>query len=312
MRGSGLWWLAVVSLGACDSTTDPAAGSPRGASDADSARDASPVDRDAGERDGGRADAGSHDGRGRDAGEVQAIAYAIRTVIDVTWQDELQPPAYDSGTGTIVLLQRLTTASACDDGELDADELEPCVMELPAYTSTAYCAAYQLEMAERSTLRLDGETDVELFLGNVGMTYRETGCGFGLDRPLVFHGLPAVSPTNILCDPSAEPARGGCPEAGALVVAIDAAVSVAPEQRLCGGADAPVGDAIEVTALALRLESCVLRDGTPCSDRNRDYAAAFLPAYTVTDVRSELVPLGESAAQDCAGVRRAVVSGLSP
>ena len=235
MRAFVGFLLAAAGLCACDARSDASDTVARDAADADDASQEGAVVDDA-------STAGDGDGdEGDDGGEATVPVYALKTVIDVTWGHDAQLPVYDPGAGAITLFHRLSTDSACEDGEIEALELVPCGIEFPEYTSILACAAYQLELAEGGALALDGETSVPLELGKLGVTYREAACGvgFGPESALVFRGLLATQTSTTDCDPTIDDASlGGCAQARSLTALIDAQLSLGSGLGLCEGTDA--------------------------------------------------------------------------
>lgn len=309
MRGFVGFLLAAAGLCACDARSDASDTVARDAADADDASQEGPVVDDA-------STAGDGDGdEGDDGGEATAPVYALKTVIDVTWGHDAQLPVYDPGAGAITLFHRLSTDSACEDGEIEALELVPCGIEFPEYTSILACAAYQLEVAEGGALALDGETSVPLELGKLGVTYREAACGvgFGPESALVFRGLLATQTSTTDCDPTIDDASlGGCAQARSLTALIDAQLSLGSGLGLCEGTDAAMSGELEVKAFAVTMEACALRDGSACTEDEREYAASFLPEYAVTGTRTTIVRLDAEASRgDCADVRSAAETSSS-
>jgi hypothetical protein len=299
--------LAVAGLWACDARSGATDTAARDAADADDAsQEGSTLDDASAAGDGD----GDKDSGGDDGGKAAAPVYALKTVVDVTWGYDAQLPVYDPGSGAITLFHRLSTDSACEDGEIEALDLVPCGIEFPEYTSILACAAYQLEIAEGGALALDGETSVSLELSKLGVTYREAACGLGVGpaSALVFRGLLATQTSTTDCDPTIDDASlGGCAQARSLTALIDAQLTLGSELGLCEGTDAAVSATLEVTAFAVTMEACALRDGSACTEYERDYAASFLPEYAVTGTRTTIVRLDAEASRgDCAGVRSAV------
>jgi hypothetical protein len=171
-------WLGVaIVLGlGCASTTDPgdAPDMSDGSTEEDSSMDtdaASPNDaaaltdaagpdaasEDAGDGavDGGEPDAGpmcsaaSDDIRtGAACPDVANGVYGIKTVLDVWWQDDVDPPLVDAGRGRVTVLQKATLSDVCDDGSIGHAELQLCGLIQPPTVSWVMCQARQLEIPD--------------------------------------------------------------------------------------------------------------------------------------------------------------------
>jgi len=78
---------------------------------------------------------------------VAGGVYAIKTVLDVWWQDDVQPPIVDSGRGFVTVIQKLTLSGSCD-GSIGRAELQVCGLTLPPTMSWVMCDARQLEVPD--------------------------------------------------------------------------------------------------------------------------------------------------------------------
>jgi hypothetical protein len=77
--------------------------------------------------------------------DVASGVYAIKTVIDVWWHDDAEPPIIDPGRGSITLIQKATLTGVCEDGSIGQAELQHCGLTLPPMVSWPTCSAFQLE-----------------------------------------------------------------------------------------------------------------------------------------------------------------------
>jgi hypothetical protein len=77
--------------------------------------------------------------------DVASGVYAIKTVIDVWWYDDAEPPIIDPGRGFITLIQKATLTGVCEDGSIRRAELQHCGLTLPPTVSWPTCSAFQLE-----------------------------------------------------------------------------------------------------------------------------------------------------------------------
>lgn len=303
--------LAVVSFAfswSCESSSSKSADAGADASDVDSATEEH--DRDAGEGDAGSGDAGAGDAgagdAGIDGGESRRDVYAVKTVIDVWWQDDVNPPMIDSGRGLITLFHKVNLAQACDDGEIRQVELEPCGIELPPLVSWVGCLAHQLAVpasfwsssatrawSPAGVLEHDGDASVPIELGKLGTTHRATGCGIGTS-PVLFQGFPPFSTATAICDFTA-----GCPVAVELVARTQ--VSLGSWLDGCSTDEASGMAELAASSVGLSIEACVLSDGTACSAEEREYVDAQMPAYRILD-QGSAPPLDALASPcDCPG-----------
>jgi hypothetical protein len=74
--------------------------------------------------------------------------FAIKSVIDVYWQDDVDPPLIAAARSHITVFQKATVSDACADGELQNVEVAVCGLTLPPYVSYANCNAYRLGVAD--------------------------------------------------------------------------------------------------------------------------------------------------------------------
>jgi len=70
--------------------------------------------------------------------------FAIKTVIDVWWQDDVDPPLVDPGRGYITVYLKGTLTEVCSDGSSGCGEMMGCGVELPAFASWVNCNAYDI------------------------------------------------------------------------------------------------------------------------------------------------------------------------
>jgi hypothetical protein len=75
--------------------------------------------------------------------------FAIKTVLDVWWQDDVHPGFVDAGRGYVTVFQKATVADACDDGTMEGVQLQACGLTLPTLSSWVYCKAYQMAVPDR-------------------------------------------------------------------------------------------------------------------------------------------------------------------
>ena len=80
--------------------------------------------------------------------ENRTGVFAIKTVIDVWWQDDITPPLIDSGRGPITVYLRGELTGVCEDGSGGIGTIKGCGTELPAFRSDANCEAYQIEIPD--------------------------------------------------------------------------------------------------------------------------------------------------------------------
>jgi hypothetical protein len=283
----GLVLCAALSFG-CGATA-------RSSSDAevDAATDAGGTP-DAATHDAATHDAATHDAAvvdASDSGEGAPLVYAVKTVVDVWWASELDPPMIDPGRGFITLFHRLRVDDACFDGIVAQAELEPCGVTFPPYTSWAHCAAYQLEAPASvwsppppvwnadDVLEYDDRPSVPLELGNIDQTYRPDGCGINGESPVKFWGLPTSSNVTALCEPTSGGA-GGCPVAVDLVANVEALLGQWSD--VCTSDESRISTGLAVNGFALGLDGCDLMDGVPCSAEQLEFVEdTTLPTYSV-------------------------------
>jgi len=72
--------------------------------------------------------------------------FAIKTVVDVWWQDDITPPLVDSGRGPITIYLRGEISDVCEDGSGGIGTIKGCGTELPAFRSDVNCEAFQIEI----------------------------------------------------------------------------------------------------------------------------------------------------------------------
>jgi hypothetical protein len=77
-------------------------------------------------------------------GNVASGEFAIKTVIDVWWEDDVMPPLVDPGRGFITVYLKGTLTDICSDGSDGCGEMMGCGVILPAFASWANCNAYQI------------------------------------------------------------------------------------------------------------------------------------------------------------------------
>jgi hypothetical protein len=70
--------------------------------------------------------------------------FAIKTEIDVWWQDDAEIPLVDPGRGKIVIYLRGVLTDVCPDGSGGKGEMTACGTELPPFVSYVNCDAYQI------------------------------------------------------------------------------------------------------------------------------------------------------------------------
>lgn len=269
--------LSMALWSACDSSTDEA--EPL----SDAGRDAGP-DADV--------DSGGDEPRG---------VYAIKTVIDVAWDAEVDPPTIDPSAGVITLFHKVDVGDACDDGTLAAVEMTLCGITFPIFESGADCSAYQLEAREVSAW-----PSVEVELGNLGDIHRESACGVDTESPIEFRGLPTSSNAGALCDPSGA-GSDGCPRAVGLSTRIQAPLSLDASLDVCTRREARTTEAVVVEALTVDIEACVDQRGMACSDNQVAYVDMVVPGLTVTGSRSAIAWLPDETGEiRCDAVRNAV------
>jgi hypothetical protein len=85
---------------------------------------------------------------GAECPDVASGVYAIKTVLDVWWRDDIEPSILDPGRGYITMIQKATLSNACEDGNIGQVELQACGLALPPFSSWLDCGAYQLEAPE--------------------------------------------------------------------------------------------------------------------------------------------------------------------
>ena len=81
-------------------------------------------------------------------GSCKAMAegvYAIKTTIDVWWQDDANPPLVDPGRGNIEVWLKGELTDVCDDGSGGVGVMQGCGTTLPVFKSDANCDAFQIE-----------------------------------------------------------------------------------------------------------------------------------------------------------------------
>jgi hypothetical protein len=71
--------------------------------------------------------------------------YAVKSQVDVWWQDDAMPPLVDSGRSKITVYLKVDISDVCDDGSSSKAVIKPCGTELPAFSSDATCDAFQIE-----------------------------------------------------------------------------------------------------------------------------------------------------------------------
>jgi hypothetical protein len=273
---------------------------------------------DAATHDAATHDAATHDAATHDAAVLDAsdsseggpLVYAIKTVVDVWWASELDPPTIDPGRGFITLFHKLRVDDACFDGIVAQTELEPCGATFPPYTSWVHCAAYQLEAPASlwsspppvwnadDVLEHDDRPSVPLELGNIDQTYRQDGCGINGESPVKFWGLPTGSNLTALCEPTSARADG-C----AVAVGLDASVEVWLGQwsDVCTSDESRISTGLGVNRFAFGLEGCDLMDGASCSAEQLEFVeGSTLPTYSVLTASAK-PPLSAFASPcDCA------------
>jgi hypothetical protein len=70
--------------------------------------------------------------------------FAIKTVIDVWWQDDIDPPLVDPGRGPLTVYLKGTLSDVCSDGSSGCGEMMGCGTILPTFVSWVNCTAYQI------------------------------------------------------------------------------------------------------------------------------------------------------------------------
>ncbi len=74
--------------------------------------------------------------------------FAIKVVVDVWWQDDIEPPLVDSGRGPITVYLRGDLKDVCPDGSNGVGTIKGCGTELPAFRSDVNCEAFQIEIPD--------------------------------------------------------------------------------------------------------------------------------------------------------------------
>jgi hypothetical protein len=74
--------------------------------------------------------------------------YAIKTEIDVWWQDDITPPIVDPGRGKITVYLMGDLTEVCDDGSNGRGVIRGCGTELPPFVSYAACDAFQISFPD--------------------------------------------------------------------------------------------------------------------------------------------------------------------
>ena len=77
--------------------------------------------------------------------------YAVRTVYDVWWRDEVDPdyPLVDPGRGELTVYTLAQHSGDCVDGTTREALVRICGLEVPTFVSYAGCRAFQLEFPDR-------------------------------------------------------------------------------------------------------------------------------------------------------------------
>jgi hypothetical protein len=74
--------------------------------------------------------------------------FAIKTEVDVWWQDDAVPPLVDPGRGKITIYLKAKLTGVCKDGSSGTTEITVCGTELPPFVSFVNCDAYQIEFPD--------------------------------------------------------------------------------------------------------------------------------------------------------------------
>lgn len=74
--------------------------------------------------------------------------FAIKTVIDVWWQDDVDPPLVDPGRDFITVYLKGTLTDVCSDGSDGCGEMMGCGTILPPFASWANCNAYAITIPD--------------------------------------------------------------------------------------------------------------------------------------------------------------------
>jgi len=81
---------------------------------------------------------------GMECAEEANGVFAIKTEIDVWWQDDAVPPLVDPGRGKITIYLKGKLTGVCPDGSGGQGEMTACGTELPHFVSYVNCDAYQI------------------------------------------------------------------------------------------------------------------------------------------------------------------------
>lgn len=235
-------------------------------------------------------DAGNDSSVEPDAGNG-AGAFAIKTVVDVWWQDDLDPPRVDPGRGAVTFFHKVRVADACDDNTVQQIEIEPCGFELPALVSWAACSAYQVRAADAlwsspdapawsasGDLEHAGQTSIALELGSLGEVYKPSGCGINGASPIEFRGMPLSSNVNALCDPATN-----CPGTVVLTATVHAQLEVSDLPELCLAHSGAFTRSMPNSAIDVSVTGCKLEDDAACSEAEVSYVDGQLPTLNVLE-----------------------------
>lgn len=274
--------------------------------------------------------------------------FAIKTVIDVWWQDDVDPPLVDPGRGFITVYLKGTLTDVCSDGSDGCGEMMGCGTILPPFASWANCNAYQIQfpddlwdkptmpkffthgsvdkfepggllqiakatglvgfnMEEADTAAWptsidnvacmgmtagdptscfpdhdgDGLPGVSINMGNIGMNYRDTGCGLGSDQPVKFQGAPLDGLLGAICDPMTD---NTCKRATDLSIGLRTRLGGGGLIDSCDATGAAQGKgASDADYLDSRVAGCKLNDGTDCTIDNVKFVDSSAPMYNILD-----------------------------
>lgn len=85
---------------------------------------------------------------GSTCADAASGVFAIKTVIDVWWQDDVTPPLVDPGRNFITVYLKGTLTDVCADGSDGCGEMMGCGTILPPFTSWANCNAYAITIPD--------------------------------------------------------------------------------------------------------------------------------------------------------------------
>lgn len=80
--------------------------------------------------------------------ETAEGVYAIKTEIDVWWQDDVDPPLVDPGRGKIEVYLMGELTDVCEDGSGGTGVMKGCGTVLPPFVTYVNCDAYQIEFPD--------------------------------------------------------------------------------------------------------------------------------------------------------------------